>query len=1015
MGARRLDARTTRTALTPSSGAKSTSNRTLQRATTASRWNSRRNPSNSACHSGMLQVTGNHTLPHNWPGDLPPAGWIRSCIGNWEQISDDPWILEVVMGYHLELAHMPQQWSSPQERSLKESEQDMVSEVAKLLLKQAIKLAKEVPNQFLSVLFLVLKKDGSQPPVINLKPLNRFLSRQKFKMEGAKVIRDILQKDDWMVSIDLKDAYLSVPVAKEDRRFLRFRWKGTLYEFQCLPFGLSSAPRVFTKLLKSVVALFRRQGIRCIIFLDDLLIMQHTQKPLRKTSQDVLTLLQVLGFWINWEKSALTPTQVIQYLGLQVDSTQMIVALPTDKLRGIIQSCSQASRRGSISIRDLARLIGRMTATAMAVLPAPLCYRNLQRLKNQGLLTNSGDYDAKVLLDQAAKEELQWWTHELLQWNGKPLQPPSSDLTIETDASLLGWGAVANEVSTGSLWSEEERQSHINHLEMLGAVLAVQTYTKDKTVSHVHLRMDNQTAVCYINHMGGTRSTTLSHTACRLWEWCLERGVTLSAEYLPGSCNVVADRESLTLQSSAEWKLDRTVFLAVLNQYGPCSVDLFASRLNFQLPHYISWRPDPQAMTNGCVFSGLERPPGVCLPSICPNRQMPTEDTTGGVNSGINSPSVAIPVMVSMATGNVGLGTSTSASPQESSARPVQQGAPPATQGATATSRLESVQHACSLSGISERATNIISAGWRWGTNSAYQSGWIKWTGWCSTRGLNPLSCSVQHFLDFLTELFDSGLQHRTINVVRSAVSMIHEEVERIPIGQHPLVTRLMKGVYNLRPPKPRYTYTWDVDMVIQYIAGLGENTNLPAKKLSQKLVLLMALVVASRTSELQALDLRFRVYRPNGVLFRLANITKTQKAGSPPKERFFGAFPDKRFCVVECLKYYEEMTLKHRDMQAEVQPLFLSYIKPFKPVTSQRIAHWIKDILSEAGVDTRVFKAHSVRGASVSAAKNKGVRIPDILDMADWSRDTTFRRFYYRTTTSNVYTQSVLCVSDGK
>ena len=110
------------------------------------------------------------------------------------------------------------------------------------------------------------------------------------------------------------------------------------YEFQCLPFGLSSAPHVFTKLLKPVVALLRRQGICCIIFLDDLLIMKQTQKALEKTSQDVLTLIQVLGFWINWEKSALTPTQVIQYLGLQVDSTW---AFPMDKLGSVMLSGQQ--------------------------------------------------------------------------------------------------------------------------------------------------------------------------------------------------------------------------------------------------------------------------------------------------------------------------------------------------------------------------------------------------------------------------------------------------------------------------------------------------------------------------------------------------------------------------------------------------------------------------------------------------------------------------------------------------
>lgn len=141
--------------------------------------------------------------------------------------------------------------------------------------KQAIKKAKAVPDQFLSQLFLVPKKDGSLRPVINLKPFNHFVRKQKFKMEGTRVIRDILQENDWMVSIDLKDAYLSVPVTQEDRHFLRFMWDGTLYEFQCLPFGLSSAPRVFTKLLKPVVALLRRRGIRCILFLDDMLIMDR--------------------------------------------------------------------------------------------------------------------------------------------------------------------------------------------------------------------------------------------------------------------------------------------------------------------------------------------------------------------------------------------------------------------------------------------------------------------------------------------------------------------------------------------------------------------------------------------------------------------------------------------------------------------------------------------------------------------------------------------------------------------
>lgn len=104
----------------------------------------------------------------------------------------------------------------------------MVSEeICKLEAKSAIKPADPRPDQFISQIFLVPKKDGSQRPVINLKPLNFWITKQKFKMEGARVIRDLIKKDDWMVTIDLKDAYLSVPILHDHRKYLRFVWKGT--------------------------------------------------------------------------------------------------------------------------------------------------------------------------------------------------------------------------------------------------------------------------------------------------------------------------------------------------------------------------------------------------------------------------------------------------------------------------------------------------------------------------------------------------------------------------------------------------------------------------------------------------------------------------------------------------------------------------------------------------------------------------------------------------------------------
>ena len=164
------------------------------------------------------------------------------------------------------------------------------------------------------------------------------------------MIRDLIQRNDWMVTIDLKDAYLSVPVAQEHRQFLRFAWGDNLFEFQCLPFGLSSAPRVFTKLLRPVMAILRQKGIRCIVFLDDLLIMAQSREELEKQLPEILLLLQLLGFRINWDKSRLSPTQQIEYLGLLIDSLSLTLSLPEEKVRGIVKSCSWIINQGRISV-----------------------------------------------------------------------------------------------------------------------------------------------------------------------------------------------------------------------------------------------------------------------------------------------------------------------------------------------------------------------------------------------------------------------------------------------------------------------------------------------------------------------------------------------------------------------------------------------------------------------------------------------------------------------------------------
>ena len=115
---------------------------------------------------------------------------------------------------------------------------------------------------------------------------------------------------------------------------------------------------------------------------------------------------------------------------------------------------------------------------------------------------------------------------------------------------------------------------------------------------------------------------------------------------------------------------------------------------------------------------------------------------------------------------------------------------------------------------------------------------------------------------------------------------------------------QLFKGVYNSRSPQPRYTHTRDGQTVLGHITQLGDNESLSLKQLSLKLVTLMLLASANRVSELHTLDLRFRQYTGNGVMFKLASLTKMHQTGAPLKELSFSSFSaDDKLCVVRCLK----------------------------------------------------------------------------------------------------------------
>ena len=224
---------------------------------------------------------------------------------------------------------------------------------------------------------------------------------------------------------------------------------------------------------------------------------------------------------------------------------------------------------------------------------------------------------------------------------------------------------------------------------------------------------------------------------------------------------------------------------------------------------------------------------------------------------------------------------------------------------------------------------------------------------------------------------------------------MTHEEVDGVRVGQHPMVSRFLKGVYNLRPPAPRYATTWDVDIVLDYLNSLPDNESLSLQQLSHKLTMLLALTNADRCSDLTALDLSYRTYLGDCVRFIIPGLTKTRVSG-PPLESLYPAFPEnQRLCPVQTLRAYEQRTLTLRPNSRRVKnPLFISVRKPHRPVKPATLGRWLKGVMSQAGINTEMFSAHSTRGAATSKAKMVGVSLSDIVKAANWSSTSTFTRF---------------------
>ena len=420
-------------------------------------------------------------------------------------------------------------------------------------------------------------------------------------MEHIPTILPLITRNAFMTSIDLQDAYFSLPIVKRHRKYLRFTWRNTLFEFQCLCFGLSLAPFYFTKAMKPVFSQLRREGIHCTHYIDDSLYISPSARQLQTDTTRAKILLQSLGFTINLEKSSFQPSTRITHLGLVIDSEAHTVSLPKEKVNKLQLVCNDLLNARYVTIRQFARCIGLLVSSFLAVNYAKLHTRYLEIYKTEQL-KRLHDFDKKLYLSKRVCSELKWWVENIASHNGRSISDilgfDTWHYEIYSDASTLGWGAALFQNSqllqrTGGRWSAREKNQHINYLELKAIHFALLAFKGSIQNCKVRLNCDNTTAISYINKFGGCRNVALNYLSRQIWLWCIYNKVSINAVHIPGLDNQVADSMSRNFSDNIEWSLDNQIFTRLCQDFGKPQIDLFASRLNKKLNHYFSWRPDP--------------------------------------------------------------------------------------------------------------------------------------------------------------------------------------------------------------------------------------------------------------------------------------------------------------------------------------------------------------------------------------------------------------------------------------
>ncbi|XP_063975160.1 uncharacterized protein LOC135161487 [Diachasmimorpha longicaudata] len=463
----------------------------------------------------------------------------------------------------------------------------------------------------------------------------------------------------------------------------------------------------------------------------------------------------------------------------------------------------------------------------------------LEREKNFQLLFNDYCFDRRMVIKEPIKQELAWWKENIL----------SSVHYIKDELSTIKLALV-------------ELASGFEDCKIL-------------------LRIDNTTAIAYINKMGGTRFQRYNKLAREIWQWAELRKIILIASYIPSKENIIADSLSRIKNIDTEWELNEIYYKEIIRNFGVPEIDLFASELNTKCTRFISWKPEGRSLYVDAFTITWDKwdvyafPPfSLILKALAKIKREKAEG-----------------ILVEIIT---------------SQSRP------------SGFNCEQNIREAFLARKVPIEALDIDLASLSKSTFKQYGSALKQWDEFCRRKNRDCLDINVKVVLEFLYERYKAGASYGTLNSCRSAISLLSKK----KIGENAIICRL-KGVYKMRPCRPKYSSTWDVATVLRFLESLN-----------------ISLRTAQRAQALSKIRIDLIKESPDGIEIRIPDVLKTSGPGRNQP------------CFRLPKLYLERISPSRK----EEKLLFISYKKPYEAVTTHTISRWVKKCLFLGGIDTTIF-----------------------------------------------------------